>query len=346
MDSKHTQTTFLFILLAAVITLSFFIFRPYLNSLFIAAALAVVFQPLYKKFLHFFNGQRALSALLTLAAFFIIVLIPITFFSVQIFQESAGVYSRLSSDEGSTNLFSTFTTVIEQNLRGFIPNISIDFSAYIQQGVSWIVQNLAKIFSGLASVLFGLFISMIAFYYFLKEGPRIEKFAVNLSPLPDRYDIAILTKLQSAIKSVVMGSLTIALIQGILTGVGFAIFGIPNAALWGSFAVIAALVPTVGTSLVMAPAVIYLLFIGSIVPAMGLAIWGVLAVGMIDNFLGPRLMERGISLHPLLILLSVLGGLSFFGPVGFILGPVILSLLFALLDIYKKEFQELLRNNN
>ena len=110
--------------------------------------------------------------------------------------------------------------------------------------------------------------------------------------------------------------------------------------LWGGAAAIASLVPNIGTALVLAPAIGFLYFGGEVGRAVGLAIWGVLAVGMIDNFLGPILINRGVRIHPLLILLSVIGGLGLFGPVGFLLGPLVVSLLFALLDIHLETADE------
>ena len=97
---------------------------------------------------------------------------------------------------------------------------------------------------------------------------------------------------------------------------------------------LAALVPGVGTALVMAPAIGFLLISGQTVSAIGLLVWGVAAVGLIDNFLGPVLMGRGVHLPPLVILLAVLGGLAFFGPVGIFLGPLTVSLLIALFTLY------------
>ena len=133
-----------------------------------------------------------------------------------------------------------------------------------------------------------------------------------------------------------------ALIQGILTAVGFTFFGIPNATLWGSVAAITALIPGIGTALVLLPAILYLYFSGETLFAVGLLLWGMTAVGLVDNFLGPKLASYGMRLHPFLILLSVFGGVGFFGPLGFLLGPLVLSLLFALIEIYfaiKKEHE-------
>jgi predicted PurR-regulated permease PerM len=110
---------------------------------------------------------------------------------------------------------------------------------------------------------------------------------------------------------------------------------VPSALLWGGVTVIAALVPGVGTSLVIIPGVLYLFFTGDTTHAVGLLFWGVACVGLIDNILGPKLIEKNINIHPLLILLSVLGGIAFFGVIGFILGPIVLSFLFTLFQIYK-----------
>ena len=183
----------------------------------------------------------------------------------------------------------------------------------------------------------GVFIFLVALYYLFKDGHKLKKAVVALSPLRDIYDETIFSKLALAINSVIRGSLTVALVQGILTAVGFAIFGVPNATLWGSVAAIAALIPGIGTALVLLPAIFYLFFNGETFFAVGLFLWGMTAVGLIDNFLGPKLVERGIRLHPFLILLSILGGISFFGPLGFLLGPLALSLFFVLLEIYFDE---------
>ena len=125
--------------------------------------------------------------------------------------------------------------------------------------------------------------------------------------------------------------------QGVVSGIGLSLFGVPNPVLWGVVAGFAALIPTLGTSLVLIPAALFLLTKGAFVAAIGLFIWALFAVGLIDNFLSPRLVGKGAQLHPLLVLLSVLGGISLFGPAGLILGPLCSSLLLALLSIYHQE---------
>ncbi|RJR12807.1 AI-2E family transporter, partial [Candidatus Parcubacteria bacterium] len=154
------------------------------------------------------------------------------------------------------------------------------------------------------------------------------------SPLKDGDDEIIATRLGSAVLATVKGNLLIGLIQGAMTGLGFLLFGVPNAALWGSVAAVMALVPGLGTAIVILPAAIFLFLTGDTTGAIGLLVWGIAAVGLIDNFLGPRLVGMGLKLHPLAVFLAVLGGLSLFGPIGFLLGPLTLSVCLALIDIY------------
>jgi predicted PurR-regulated permease PerM len=116
--------------------------------------------------------------------------------------------------------------------------------------------------------------------------------------------------------------------------VRFELFGFDRAVLWGSIAAFGALIPGVGTSIVFIPTVIYLILSGSYFLAGGMALWGMLAVGFIDNLLGPYLIGRKSNLHPFFILISVLGGISLLGPIGFILGPVSMSLFVVLMELY------------
>jgi predicted PurR-regulated permease PerM len=213
-------------------------------------------------------------------------------------------------------------------------DIGINFNQYARQGLEFLIGNLGTIFSSFAKLMLDIFVFIAAFYFFLKDGRRLMDYFVALSPLSDKDDEFIVSRLKLAVSATTKGSLLIGLIQGVLTGVGFAIFGVPNAALWGGVAAVAALVPGVGTALVITPAIVFLFLIGHIPSGIGLLIWGVTAVGLIDNLLGPRLIGRGMRLHPLAVFLSVMGGLALFGPLGFIIGPLTLSVFLTLIDIH------------
>lgn len=334
--SQKPQFYFLLALLFVTLVLSFYVLRPFVSVFILAVVFTVIFQPLYRRLLKYCFNHDGLAALLTTIVVAAIILTPLTFLSVRILQELRQLYVSLIEGGGKDNFIDIFNGLAESFRRYFLlpPEFSINFGQYLKEGLKWLLNNLGVLFSNFASVLATSFVFLVSLYYLLKDGRKIKQAVINYSPLADRDDEMILNKLELAISSVVKGNFTIAFIQGFLTAIGFMIFGVPNAVLWGTAAAIAALVPSVGTSLVFIPAIILMFIKGQVFSAAGLLLWGALAVGLIDNFLGPKLIGRGMKLHPLLILFSVFGGLTFFGLIGFILGPIILSLLFALLHIY------------
>jgi predicted PurR-regulated permease PerM len=180
----------------------------------------------------------------------------------------------------------------------------------------------------------------LSIFYFLKDNAHWKKVIMILSPLADADDKKILDRLSNSVNGIIKGYLFIALLQGILMGVGLALFGVPNPALWGLVTMITAFIPTIGTALISVPAILFLFLTGQTIAAVGLLIWAVAIVGMIDNLLSPIIVGSRINLPPLLILFSVLGGISLLGPVGILMGPLTISLLYALISLYRHEFKQ------
>ncbi len=333
MHEKSLQIGFLLACLAGAIILSFVLFVPFLSVLAVAAMAAVIMHPVHTRVTGLLRGKERLSAFLTVLTVVALLLGPITFISLQVFSETADLYADVSANR-LTYVHSVERVVLDV-IRPLNPGFRLNTESYIQQGLGWITSNLGRLFSGTLEVLFSLFLFLIAFYYLLKDGPRFVKAVMALSPLSDRYDQAVFDRMSLAVNSMVRGQLFVATLQGFLTGIGFAIFGVPSPALWGAVAALCALIPGFGTSLVIIPGIVVLFATGHLWQACGLVIWGALAVGLIDNLLGPTLIGRGAKIHPLFVLFAVLGGLLFYGPMGFLLGPLTISLLFALLDIYR-----------
>ncbi len=165
-------------------------------------------------------------------------------------------------------------------------------------------------------------------------GEKIKGALILWSPLPDKYDKDIATALHSSVDAVVRGRLLVSIAQGLFVGIGFFIFGVGSPVLWGFVAGIASLIPILGTSIVTLPAVIYLFASGEIGPGIGLLLWGAICVGLIDNVLSFFFFKGKISVHPLVILFSILGGVELFGPIGFLVGPIAVSAFAAFLKIY------------
>jgi predicted PurR-regulated permease PerM len=255
---------------------------------------------------------------------------------VRIFSEVTTLYTSLASN-GGFDFGTAINSFTQSNFPGFqVPEITVNFNESIRQGLTWFIQNFGSLFSGVAQALFIGFLSLLGLFFFLKDGKKLKRWTINLLPLSPKYTEEIIYETSLVVHSVTSGILIVAIIQGLVAGLGFFLFNIPNAAFWGTVVVFSSLVPIVGTWLVVVPAIAYLFFTGQTALSISLAIWSVILVNLIYNVLSPQLMGRGNNIHPFVILLSVLGGIVFLGPIGFLVGPFVIAFLFSLLNIYPK----------
>ncbi len=327
------QISFFIVLMIAVIGLSVRILLPYASALFFGLIASIVFRPLYEYLLKR-TERKNIAAFLATVVVLLVIVLPLVIFGILLFNEAYNFYHTNNFSASQVSWVHDVNNQVNRVLGNFSPEISLDISTFMDRVVGWFVNNLTTVFSKFIDAIIGLFIALFALFYLFRDGESMLKKIMFLSPLRDRYDEEIFQKVELAVNSVVRGSLVVALIQGFLSGIGFLIFGLPNPILWASISMVASLVPTVGTAVVLVPSVLYLYFSGSVGSAVGLLIWGSVAVGFVDNLVGTQLIGRGVKVHPFLILLSVIGGISFFGLIGFMVGPVILSLLFVLLEIF------------
>lgn len=330
---------FFFGLVLGVILINFFMFLPYLSALFLALIFSIIFDPLHAKIVSVTGGKETLAAIFSTVAVFLFIIGPVSILGFLLFSEATNLYNAVVDQGSLTTGVSSQINSVATKIHSIIPNLSIEslesgIDSYLRQGLAWIISHMTSFFGGIAKILLNLFLMLLALFYFFRDGKRFVSGLITLSPLEDSSDRHIIKKISLAVTSVVRGHIVIGLVQGMVTGIGFALFGIPSPILWGTIAGIASLAPTVGTSIILIPGILFLGLSGHGLAAIGLLAWGIFAVGLIDNILGPILIQRGVHIHSFLIMLSVLGGLALLGPVGFIAGPVTLSLLFALLDIY------------
>ena len=335
MDEKSLERWFVMLLLAVVLAVVYFMLRPYLAVIFLAAVMAVIFEPVHIRLVDRLRSP-SLSAFITLLVVIALVLLPLTIFGSQLVQEAAGMLSYMTSYTGGNGL-AEIVGYVNALVDRITPGAGLEATSiarFAQGALSWFVDSAGAVFAGLAKFALNTVLFLLLFFYLVRDGARLKQRLVVLSPLSDTHEKEVLDTLGRAIHSVVRGSLVIALVQGLVAAVGFTLFQVPNPALWSGALVISSFVPTIGTALVQVPIVLYMLLSGHLPQAIGLAIWAAAAVGLVDNFLGPHVIGRGTRLHPLLTLFSVLGGIGLFGPIGLLAGPVIMSLLVALLHVY------------
>ncbi len=337
MSKPHlSELVFFWVVFAVVGLLSFSVMSPYLSAIFLASVLTVLFAPVHRWFRKELNGSKNLSAFLTVLLMLCLILVPLIFFGILMFQEVLTNYRLLTETGGTSIRIDHMTDVVQRYVGKYVPGFQIHttVSAYIETILRFIASNLNTFFSGIVSFLIDIFIIVGTMFFLYRDGEKLHSFAVRWSPLADAHDESIIMKLQSAVGYVVSGALFVSAIQGFTVGVGFWLFGVSNPVLWGMVSVIAALIPVVGTAIITVPAGIILLMNHDIVSGVGILIWGSILVGLVDNLIRPYLIRRGVDIHPFVILLSVLGGLAYFGPIGFLAGPIVLAFFFTLLEIY------------
>ncbi len=332
MKREQLQTYFFIALLVGVGALMAHLILPYTLAVAMGAVLSVLFYPLFKRLQRLVRWE-SLAALCTTVIICLIVIVPVIVVGALLLNEATSFAS--GSSQASIEHIVAFAMPLQERVNNYLPgSYTVDFKQALYESINWLTRNLASVFASTAHFLLMLFVGLMALYYFLKDGDRFVKVLTLLSPLDDKYDRMVTEKLRQTVTSVVKGTLIIALLQGALAGVGFVLFGLSNPVLWGSVAAIGALVPSIGTAIVLAPAAVYLFATGHVAQCIGLALWGFLVIGLADNLLRPYLVGRNVNIHPLLILLSVLGGISALGPSGILFGPIILSLFLVLCEIY------------
>jgi predicted PurR-regulated permease PerM len=337
MQITSTERYFLFILLLIAVVLTLLIFYPFLAIIILSAAFAVVLGPVYqwiKK--HIVRNVSWLASILTVILFLVCLCVPLFFVGKAVFNQTQNIYQNIMISGNSNHFISSIDTYINRQLpAGF----NFDVQSKVTEMMSSLSSNLANLFTSTVNSILMFVLMVFALFYLLKDGEKWRKGFVNIFPLSDENTNEILDNLKKSINRIFKGSFIIAIAQGVLAWVGFTIFGVPNAIIWAVVAGIASFVPTIGTSIVTVPAILFLFFTGMQLQALGLLIWSAVIVGTIDNVLAPYIISKDTEIPSLFILFAILGGVALIGPLGILIGPLILSLLYSLVSIYKKELR-------
>lgn len=331
--SRVIEYTFFFASLVAVGYLLWLMLAPFITALALSAIVVIICYPVFSFILRYITrGRRGLAAFISSCIVLSLVVAPVVALSMILVNEFLSFYRSLEG--GSLVTIDLLVSDIETEVQYYVPGFELNVSEQMKESVRWLTGNLGSIFAGTVSIVLSLFIALLGTFYLFKDGPRFVSWIISISPLKDVEDETILNRLIVSVRSVATGTVLVALLQGALAATGFAVFGIDRPLLWGTIAALMALIPGIGTLAIMVPGVLFLAYMGDYIAAGGLSLWALATVLIVDNIISPYLMSRGNDMHPLVVLLSVLGGLSVFGPIGFILGPVVVSLFLVLIEVY------------
>jgi len=338
---KKIANNFFFILLF-LITIAFFgLIGSFALGAFWAAVLAIVFDPLYKKVLSRSPEKPALASGLTLIGILLIVIIPLSLISLALVVEALDISEKIQSGEWKPQeQLGQIRELVPPQFEKFgldIDNIQTKITEWASSSSQVIATKVLSFGQGVLGILVQFTITLYVLFFFFRDGQKLIDSLIYVLPIGDKKERRLIKRFQSVARATVKGSILIALIQGVLGGILFALLGVEGAVIWGALMIIAALLP-VGALLVWGPIAAVLFLQGSYTKAIILVVVGAMFIGLIDNLLRPRLVGNDTKMPDWLILLSTLGGLSWFGLSGFVLGPII-----AAMFIRKKTWKMVLK---
>ncbi len=341
---------FLILLLLFSLYLGFSIVEPFVHTLIFSTVLAVLFSPVFAWVLNRCKGHRAWASILTVSIIVFCLLLPMTFLIMALIGQGVeslvtlnawlakGAYKAYISSE----ILDKYLSMLHEGLP-FLRIDELDLQANIIQYSKQFAQTMLSFGTGLVSnaakLVLHFLLMVFILFYFLRDGSKMVAYLKHLSPLRPQQEDFIIDSLKRVARGVLMGCLLVAALQGIVGGVGLSIVGIP-AFFWGAMVALASLIPVVGTGLVWVPSVGYLLLSGDWKMAIFLGLWfGVFVVG-IDTVLRPIFMREASRISTFYIFLAILGGVYTFGMLGVLYGPLILSFVMVMLQIYVEEYAD------
>lgn len=346
------ETLFGAALLALILGVFFLFYRimvPFMVPIAWGAILVISVYPLHCR-LRAKIRRRGIPAFLSAAALTLVILGPVAYLVAALVGEAASLYTHLQDKLGGDSSAwldlrdHPLVSAVTERLKGIVDlsQLNLKEAALGALGTvsEFLLAQSKSILANIAQATFQFVLMLLTMYYLFKDGDALMERIKSSIPLPDRRATEMLAHVRDVVRATIYGGLVVALIQGLLGGVMFWILGIRSPVFWGAVMGFLSLIPFLGAFLVFIPAAIILTLAGAWVKAIILLAFGIIVVSQIDNVLRPILISGRTELHPLLLLFSIAGGLSVFGLLGLVLGPVIAAVFVAMFDLYRMALHE------
>lgn len=319
---------------ALAIYLCYIILFPFIPSLIWAIAFAILSFPIFKKVEKHVGGKSA-AAGLTVAIVAVLVFVPLVIVGRQTVIEILRNfdYVRVTLESGEWRSVFARSESASQALAWFETNLSIE--AGVQKVLAFLPGLVSSVLSGSALAALEMLFIFFALFFLLRDSDVLVGGVRKILPLSDSETDIVFRRVEDTVFATVYGEILISFITGALGGLMFWMLGFKAAVMWGFIMAILAFLPVVGTWTVWVPAAIYLFLQDRWIAGILLLVWGVVAMTLLTSFLYPKLVGDRLRLHTLLVFIAIIGGMSAFGLVGIVVGPLVLALTFALFDIWK-----------
>jgi len=326
------------------------LFWPFFAILILSFLLSGLFQPVYGFFHNKLKFSPQFSSLITCGLIIILVFVPLMFFVGALSKEVLGLYPLIKGK----NLALLMQQLLEENAAiGKIKELLAGFGIVLHpERITQTLSEFAKIAglflynqasfwaANIMNFAFSFFVMIIVIFFLLIDHERLISYVLELSPLPDEQERQLIKRFEEIAKAVLVGNGICGLLQGVLGGLVFAYFGLGSPILWGGIMVILAFLPIVGIALVLVPTAFILFLKGKIGLAIFMLIFYVALSFSVEYLLKPWMVGGRVKMHTLLVFLSIIGGLSVYGLLGIIYGPLIVTAFLSLADIYRKNYSE------
>ena len=310
--------------------------KPFVPAITWALVLAVLAHPLHEHILARFKKWPSISAALAVIAVTLAIALPATLLVRQMGSEApasiATARNLVDTDRWKLAIkrFPWLAPVREWFER------EVDLDEQVHQATGAVAKGVPGALRRTMDIAITALVTLFLLFYFIRDKYRILRVLDQLVPLSPSENEQVRNNIRDTLGAVVFGTLAVAVVQGTLGGLMFWWLGLPSPILWGAVMAILAILPLFGAALIWVPAAVYLAINGDWNKALLLAAWGTLVVGLIDNLLYPVLVKNRLRIHTVPVFISVLGGVFAFGTTGFVLGPLVLALAMALIDIWRR----------
>ncbi|MBX5480381.1 MAG: AI-2E family transporter [Myxococcaceae bacterium] len=316
------------------------IMAPFLEPVLLGAFLVVLLMPIHDWICRRSGNRRALCAGITTVTVLLLIVIPLATIIFLVGREVMAAADHVRGSIESPDFRARLADRLPGIARRWVMPAATDAQAdgqamAVMAGGASVLRDVLG--AGTALAIDG-FLMAVAMYYFFLDGRRLWRELGRLIPMERRYLDAFAKEFRDVAFAIVYGNSLTALIQGAVGLIGLTIAGVPHALVWGVAMAVVAMIPIGGTALVWLPIGVVLVFTGHTAAGIFLLVWGALVVSTIDNFIRPRLCGSRMALHPLLVFLSMFGGIAVFGIIGLILGPLIAAIFMAMVRIYRRDF--------
>jgi predicted PurR-regulated permease PerM len=322
------------VLAAAVAVLCWLVIEPLFAAIVWGIAFAVMAWPLYAWLQRRIKRKSVAAALVTLLVG-VTLAVPITLGGRQIAKEAVSIASTAQAGIKDGRWQAAIErSPVARAAFGWVGGV-VDLKKLAESLTDYVPRLVQKLLTGSLTAASGLAIALLLLFFFLRDREEMLAAVRGLLPLSKEEDALMFKRIGDTIHAILYGTLAVAALQGTLGGLMFWWLDLPAPILWGCAMAALAIVPMVGSAIIWGPAALYLLLSGSPEKALVLAAWGALVIGLIDNLLQPIIVEGKLHVHLVPVFVSIVGGVTAFGGVGLIIGPAILAMALALLDIWR-----------